>query len=90
MIRLTRIRSDVPLFLNEDLIEKLDGNHETTITLTNGDVFIVTESPEEVFHRIVEVRALVNAVAARLASTEEFDHTRYLSSLTATNEGEDN
>jgi uncharacterized protein YlzI (FlbEa/FlbD family) len=82
MIRLSRIRSEVPLFLNEDLIEKLDGNHETTITLTNGDVYIVTESPDEVFQRVVEVRALVSAVAARLAATVEFDHTKYLSTLT--------
>jgi uncharacterized protein YlzI (FlbEa/FlbD family) len=89
MIRLTRIRNEVPLFLNEDLIEKLDGNHETTITLTNGDVYIVTETPEQVFHRVVEVRALVNAVAERLASTADFDHTKYLSSLTAAHEEED-
>jgi uncharacterized protein YlzI (FlbEa/FlbD family) len=88
MIRLTRIRSDVPLFLNEDLIEKLDGNHETTITLTNGDVYIVTESPEAVFHRIVEVRALIAAVANRLAATDEFDHTKYLSTLTTGTEEE--
>jgi uncharacterized protein YlzI (FlbEa/FlbD family) len=88
MIRLSRIRSEVPLFLNEDLIEKLDGNHETTVTLTNGDVYIVTESPEEVFHRVVEVRALIAAVANRLAMTEEFDHTKYLSSLTTGTEEE--
>lgn len=82
MIRLSRIRNEMPLFLNEDLIEKLDGHHETTITLTNGDVYVVTESPEEVFSRIVEVRALVAAVASRLSATPDFDHTKYLSALT--------
>jgi flagellar protein FlbD len=82
MIRLSRIRNEMPLFLNEDLIEKLDGHHETTITLTNGDVYVVTESPDEVFSRIVEVRALIAAVASRLAVTPDFDHTKYLSVLT--------
>ena len=40
MIRLTRIRADEPLYVNEDLIERLAGNHETTIWLTNGDHYL--------------------------------------------------
>lgn len=81
MIRLTRLKGDVPLFLNEDLIETIDGHHDTTITLTNGDKYVVTEKPEQVFNRIVEVRAVVNAVAQRLADDEGFDHTAFLGAI---------
>jgi flagellar protein FlbD len=81
MIRLSRLRNEAPLFINEDLIEKLDGHHETTVTLTNGDRFVVTESPEEVFRRVVEVRAIVAAVATRLAADPAFDHSQFLGEI---------
>jgi uncharacterized protein YlzI (FlbEa/FlbD family) len=81
MIRLTRIRADEPLYVNEDLIERLAGNHETTIWLTNGDHYVVTEDPATIFGRIVEARAVTMAVAHRLAEDPTFDHTQYLGSI---------
>lgn len=81
MIRLTRIRADEPLYINEDLIERLAGNHETTVWLTNGDHYVVTEDPETIFARIVEARAVTMAVAQRLADNEGFDHSAYLGSI---------
>lgn len=81
MIRLTRLRADAPLHLNEDLIERLEGNHETTVWLTNGDHFVVRETPTEIFHRIVEARAITAAAAQRLAADPAFDHEIYISSI---------
>ena len=81
MIRLTRLRAGAPLHLNEDLIERLEGNHETTVFLTNGDHFVVTESPNDIFRLIVEARAITAAAAHRLAADEKFDHEAYLTTL---------
>lgn len=81
MIKLTRIRGDEPLFINEDLIERLAGNHETTVWLTNGDHYVVTEDPATIFARIVEARAVTMAVAQRLADDPSFNHAQYLGSI---------
>ena len=81
MIRLTRIRADEHLYLNEDLIERLEGHHETTIWLTNGDHYVVTERPDAIFARIVEARAVTMAVAHRLAADPDFNHTDYLGAI---------
>jgi flagellar protein FlbD len=81
MIQLTRLRADEPLFLNEDLIERLEGHHETTVWLTNGDHYVVTESPREIFSRIVEARAITMAAAHRLAADPKFDHEQYMGAI---------
>ena len=51
MIRLTRI-NHVPLVLNSDLIGHIESTPDTVITLTNGQVFMVLESAEEVIERV--------------------------------------
>lgn len=81
MIQLTRLRADEPLFLNEDLIERLEGNHETTVWLTNGDHYVVTESPVQIFNRIVEARAVTMAAAQRLAADPGFDHNVFMGQI---------
>lgn len=81
MIQLTRLRAEEPLYLNEDLIERLEGHHETTVWLTNGDHYVVTERPREIFARIVEARAITMAAAHRLAADPAFDHNLYLGSI---------
>jgi flagellar protein FlbD len=55
MIRVTRI-NHTPLVLNADLIEHLETTPDTVISLTNGQKFVVTETPEELVARIVEFR----------------------------------
>ena len=57
MIRLTRI-NHVPLVVNSDLIEHLEVSPDTTVTLINGQKFLVLESPEEVISRVIEFRRL--------------------------------
>ncbi|MBX5494902.1 MAG: flagellar FlbD family protein [Bryobacteraceae bacterium] len=55
MIRLTRINS-VPLVLNADLIQHIEMTPDTVVTLSNGQVFVVLESAEEIIARVREYR----------------------------------
>jgi len=47
MITVTRL-NDRPFVLNAELIRTVESNPDTTITLINGDHFIVKESMKEV------------------------------------------
>ena len=58
MIRLTRINK-VPLVLNSDLIEHLEVTPDTVVSLTNGQKFLILETPEEVIDKVVEFRRLI-------------------------------
>jgi len=64
MIRLTRI-NHVPLVLNSDLIEHVEVTPDTVISLTNGQKFVVLESPEEVVRRVIEFRRMIQDGAER-------------------------
>jgi flagellar protein FlbD len=55
MIRVTRI-NHTPLLLNSDLIEHVETTPDTVISLTSGQKYVVTETPEELIQRIVEFR----------------------------------
>jgi len=55
MIWLTRL-NHVPLVLNSDMIEHVEVTPDTVITLTNGQIWRVRESAEEVVERIVRFR----------------------------------
>lgn len=68
MIRLTRLRSPDPLYVNPDHIERLDRHHDTIVHLLNGNEYIVVETPEEIVERVTYLRAKVIALAARLAA----------------------
>lgn len=64
MIRLTRI-NHARLVLNADLIEHLETTPDTVITLTNGQVFMVLESADEVIQRVTEFKRSLYAEASR-------------------------
>jgi uncharacterized protein YlzI (FlbEa/FlbD family) len=66
MIRLTRLRNPNPLYLNPDLIERLDSHHETTVHLSNGSEYVVIEHADAIVRLINEQRAGVLALALRL------------------------
>ncbi len=68
MIRLTRLRSPDPLYVNPDHIERLDRHHDTIVHLLNGNEYIVVETPEEIVERVTYLRAKAIALAARLAA----------------------
>jgi flagellar protein FlbD len=55
MIRLTRI-NQVPLVLNADLIEHVETAPDTIISMTNGQKFVVLESSDDVFRKVIEFR----------------------------------
>lgn len=55
MIKLTKL-NDVPFVLNCDLIETIQENPDTTIHLTNGSLYIVKESMDEVVEATVAFR----------------------------------
>jgi flagellar protein FlbD len=60
MIRLTRI-NHAPLVLNSDLIEHVEATPDTVVSLTNGQKFMVLESPDELISRVIEFRrSIVN------------------------------
>jgi flagellar protein FlbD len=62
MIQLTRI-NHVPIVLNDDLIEHIETTPDTVISLTNGQKFVVLESPEQVVERVIEFRREVHTAA---------------------------
>lgn len=63
MISLTRLSGRVFL-LNAELIERLDSNPETVVTMMDGKRYVVSESQQEVLAAIVAYRARVDAAAS--------------------------
>ena len=63
MIRLTRINHQ-EIVLNSDLIEHMEANPDTVITLTNGQKMMVLETPDEIVERVVRFRRRVIPLCA--------------------------
>ena len=55
MISVTRPNQQ-PLIVNSDLIQTLERDHETVITLVNGTKLRVEEAPAEIVRRITAFR----------------------------------
>jgi len=62
MIRLTRL-NHVPLIVNADLIEHVEGTSDTVVALTNGQKFMVLESVEEVVEKVIQFRRAIMSAA---------------------------
>jgi flagellar protein FlbD len=58
MIKLTRLSRE-PLVLNSDLIEYMEANPDTVITLTTGQKLRVNETADEVIQLVIEFRRAV-------------------------------
>ncbi|MEX1107058.1 MAG: flagellar FlbD family protein [Ilumatobacteraceae bacterium] len=71
MIRLTRLRSSDPLYVNPDHIERLDRAHDTVVHLLNGNEYVVVETPDEIVERITRNRANAIALAAALVAEQQ-------------------
>ena len=68
MIVLTRLNG--PSFaLNPDLIERVDANPDTVVTLVGGTKYVVAESLQELVLRVREFRGQVIAAAYAFEST---------------------
>jgi flagellar protein FlbD len=61
MIPLTRLNRR-PLFVNTDLIQHMEATPDTVITLTNGNNFMVRETPEQIIDLIVQYRRRITQV----------------------------
>lgn len=61
MITLTKLNG-VPFSLNDELIETISENPDTTINMTTKNFYIVKESTEEVIDKIVEFRRKINHI----------------------------
>jgi flagellar protein FlbD len=55
VISLTRI-NDRPLILNCDLIQYIEQDHDTVVTLYGGDKLRVRETPQEIVARVLAYR----------------------------------
>ena len=60
MIKVTRFNNSV-LLINAENIQSVEANPDTVITFMNRDRLLVKEPVEEVTHRIVEYRRVIQA-----------------------------
>jgi flagellar protein FlbD len=68
MIVLTRLNG--PSFaLNPDLIERVDANPDTVVTLVGGIKYVVAESLDELVRRVCDFRGRVIAAAYAFEAT---------------------
>ena len=58
MIKLTRLDGS-EIFVNDDLIEMVEETHDTHITLSNGNRYVVLESAAVLTERIVSFKAKI-------------------------------
>lgn len=55
MIELTKLNKK-KFVLNCDMIESVEATPDTVITLRNGKLCIVEETPEEIVHRVIDYK----------------------------------
>lgn len=65
MIQLTRI-NHVPIVVNSELIEHIETTPDTVISLTNGQKFVVLESPSDVVEKVIEFQKSIHGSPAHL------------------------
>ena len=58
MISLTRINRHL-IVINSDLIEHIESTPDTVVSLTNGEKFLVLESPREIIERVIDFRRAI-------------------------------
>jgi flagellar protein FlbD len=64
MISLTRFHSGERIAVNPDLIERIEENPDTVVTMTNGNRYVIEESIDEITDKIRVFRASLLALAA--------------------------
>ncbi len=64
MIALHRlVQPEHPLYLNPDLIQQVEANPDTVVTLANGSRYVVSETPADVAALVADWRAGIIARA---------------------------
>lgn len=80
MIALHRIvRPDHDFYINPDLIQMVEANPDTVVTLTNGSRFVIAESPAEVADLVAAWRGSV--VARAITAPVVANHPRVSEAL---------
>lgn len=69
MIILTRLNGS-QIAVNPDLLERVEHNPDTVVSLIDGTRYIVTESIDEIVERVIDFRARVLSATDRLAESE--------------------
>lgn len=59
MIVITRL-NDKEIVINADLIETIEENPDTTITMTTGRKFIAKETSKEIIDKVVEYKRKIS------------------------------
>ena len=76
MISVTRLNAD-KFVLNSDLIDHIDSNPDTVITLVSGQKFIVRETPDMIISRIIEFRRQLLSETASSPSTYRYTPAQF-------------
>jgi flagellar protein FlbD len=67
---------DHELYVNPDLIQTVEANPDTVISLTNGSRFVVAETPAEVARLVRDWRAGIVAAGGEHAAASNVLHLR--------------
>ena len=73
MLEVTRLNGQ-KVVINSELIEYIDANPDTTITLTTGNKFVVKELLDEVVEKIIEYKRQIfcrNVITNKNTKEEE-------------------
>jgi flagellar protein FlbD len=67
MISLTRFHSGERIAVNPDLIERIEQNPDTVVTMTNGNRHVIEENIDEITDKIRVFRASLLTLAMQMA-----------------------
>jgi flagellar protein FlbD len=89
MISLTRFGSGDLIAINPDLIERIEENPDTVVTMTNGNRHVIGESIDEITDKVRTFRASVLALAAQMADHPAVDGSSRLRVIRGAHHGAD-
>jgi flagellar protein FlbD len=78
MISLTRFNSGERIALNPDLIERIEENPDTVVTMTNGNRHVIAESIDEITDKIRVFRASLLTLAMQMGDHPSVAGTAHL------------
>jgi flagellar protein FlbD len=78
MISLTRFNSGERIALNPDLIERIEENPDTVVTMTNGNRHVLAESIDEITDKIRAFRASLLTLAMHMGDHPSVAGTAHL------------
>lgn len=70
MIKLTRLNGE-KMVINSDLIQRIEANPDTVLTLSDGARYVVSEPVDEIISAVRDFQASVLAEAAYLGRSGE-------------------